>query len=208
MARNKIGVGLDGKSNAFARGNEKRLAVHHTNDRSMDKPGDPAHVLGHRGHPTAHVADGKTVRATGALDIQPRQGASKALHPVALHGSMTDMQRAGAGIGGMGHSTSALSDGGTKLTVNAAAAPMADHYGGALPKSQPDTQVTWGNRHRNNDPLHGATDTARSQIEAGALHDSNKQTGRAILDEALANSGPDDRAAHGRSAKPTITVEK
>jgi hypothetical protein len=41
-----------------------------------------------------------------------------------------------------------------------------------------------------------------------AKHAEAVDVGRAILDSAFANSAPDDRSAHGRSVKPTITVGK
>jgi hypothetical protein len=117
----------------------------------------------------------------------------------------------------MGHPSASLSDGGDTITTSAAAAPMADHYGGALPKSRPDVSITPGMRDRRNDPKHGSNPYSRLPMDqqaaahdahANARHDANKQIGRAIFNEALANSGPDDRAAHGRTILPTITVEK
>ena len=207
MKRNTTGIGRDGRSNAFAKPGERTFVAHHNpmDARQGDKPGEPAHALGHRGHPVGAVVGGETVRAPGALDIQPRQGAPKALHPVPYHVSTTARQIAGSGRGGMGH-PGAVVDGG-QVTTFAAAAPMADHYGGSLPKSRPDVSVTPGMRDRIDDPLHGSnvhahrpmTDqVAAHEAHANARHDVKKQLGRAIFDEALANSGPDDRAAHGK----------
>jgi hypothetical protein len=218
MKRNTTSIGRDGsRSNAFAKPGERTLATHHNpmDARQGDKPGEPAHALGHRGHPIGGVVGGETVRAPGALDIQPRQGAPKALHPVPYHVSTTARQIAGSGRGGMGH-PAAVVDGG-QVTTFAAAAPMADHYGGSLPKSRPDVSVKSGMRDRRNDPMHGSNPYSRLPLvqqasahdeHANTRHDVNKQIGRAIFDEALANSGPDDRAAHGRTVLPTITVEK
>jgi hypothetical protein len=214
MARLKTGIGRDGRSNAFARGNEKRLSVHHTNDRSMDKPGEPAHALGHRGHPIGGVVGGETVRAPGAFDIQPRQGASKALHSVPYHVSTTARQIAGSGRGGMGHPVAVVDCG--EVTTFQAAAPMADHYGGALPKSH-DVAVTPGMRDRHDDPMHRSNvhahrpmldQVAAHEAHANGRHEANKQIGRAIFDEALANSAPDDRLTLGRAITPTIRVQK
>ncbi len=147
--RLKAGTGHDGKSRAFAKPGEATMTAHHDPNeaRRGDLPGAPAHALGHRGHATGAVVDGQTVRAPGALDIQPRQGTPKAMHPVATHVGMTSRQIAGAGIGGMGHSSAAVTDGGQVTTVSAAA-PMADHYGGALPKSGRDVKVAQGMRDR------------------------------------------------------------
>jgi hypothetical protein len=220
MARSKIGVGHDGRSNAFAKPGERTLATHHNpmDARQGDKPGEPAHRLGHRGHPIGGVVKGETVRAPGALDIQPRQGAPKALHPVPYHVSTTVRQIAGSGRGGMGHPSASVSDGGEKITTSAAAAPLEHAYGGALPKSRPNVFITPGMRDRRNDAVHGGSpysglplnqQTAAHDAHANGRHDANKQIGRAIFDEALANSGPDDRAAHGhRTVTPTIRVQK
>jgi hypothetical protein len=184
--RLKAGTGHDGKSRAFAKGKEPTLSVHHDPNeaRRGDLPGAPAHALGHRGHATGAVVDGQTIRAPGALDIQPRQGKPKAMHPVSLHNSVTARQITGAGRGGMGHSSAAVTDGG-QVTTTAAAAPMADHYGGALPKSGTDAKVSWGNRDRADDKPHGVL-TYRE--DTNARHDHNKALGRAILDEALSGT--------------------
>ena len=100
------GPGHDGapKSGFYAKPG-KGLDVHHDpmDARKGDKPGSPAHVQGHRGHPTGAVVYGETVRAPGAFDIQPRQGAAKRLDPVAPHISSTARQLAGVNVGGMGH---------------------------------------------------------------------------------------------------------
>jgi len=223
MKRNTTGIGRDGRSNAFAKPGERTLATHHNpmDARQGDRPGEPAHRLGHRGHPIGTVVpDGKTsrtVRAPGALDIQPRQGAPKALHSVPYHVSTTARQIAGSGRGGMGHPTATLSDGGDTITTSAAAAPLAHAYGGPLPKSRPDVSITPGNRDRRNDAVHGGSpysglplnqQAAAHDAHANGRHDANKQIGRAIFDEALANSGPDDRAAHGRTVAPTIRIGK
>jgi len=197
MKRNTTGIGRDGRSNAFAKPGEPTLATHHTNDRSMDKPGEPAHALGHRGHPIGGVVGGKTVRAPGALDIQPRQGAPKAHHATPYHVSTNARQIAADGRGGMGHPT-AVVDGG-QATTSAAAAPMAHAYGGQLPKDHGPAPVAWTMKsERTYARIGGGTHTVSHLPELG----------RAMLDEALANSSADDRAAHGRMVKPTIRVGK
>jgi hypothetical protein len=180
MGRSKIGVDHTGKSRAFAQPGEKTLAVHHDPGlaRQHDKPDATAHLLGHRGHPTATVVDGKTVRDPRVLDIQPRAGAPKALHPVAPHVSTTPRQLAAAGKGGMGHGTAAVTDGGQTITTDAAAAPMQDHYGGALPKNHQPAKPSWG---------------VPGGMGQGVDHDAAHK----IAVEALVNSAPDDRSAYG-----------
>ena len=62
-----------------------------------------------------------------------RNGAAKKLHPVSLHNSATPHQIAGVDAGGQGHAV-AVVDGGVKLTSSSAAAPLANAYGGMVPK--------------------------------------------------------------------------
>jgi len=110
MARIKTGTDHSGVSNAFARGNEKRLSVHHA----------PQEARG------------------GDVGITPpgmKPAAPKKLHPVSLHNSATPHQIAGVDAGGQGHAV-AVVDGGVKLTSSAAAAPMANAYGGVLKVSE------------------------------------------------------------------------
>jgi hypothetical protein len=103
--------------------------------RSFDKPGEPAHERhGHRGHPIGGVTEGKTFRAPGAIDIQPRQGRAKESLPVPYHANVTSRQIAAAGKGGMGHPGASVTDGGQTITTSAAAAPLENAYG--LPLSR------------------------------------------------------------------------
>lgn len=88
-----------------------------------------AHLHGHRGHPAGTVVDGRTVRAPAAADIQPRHGRPKFRYDSTLpNGGMTDRQRQGAGVGGMGHAT-AVVDGGQTIVSSAAAVPLRHAYG-------------------------------------------------------------------------------
>ena len=73
MARNTIGVGLNGKHNAFARKGEPALAVHH--DPNEARKGD-------------HGVKGNIAR----------DGAPKRMHPVSIHNGMTERQQALAGM--------------------------------------------------------------------------------------------------------------
>lgn len=186
--KHRSSVGRDGRSRAFAKPGERTLAVHHDPNiaRRGDLPDATAHAMGHRGHPVGAVVGGKTVRAPGALDIQPRAGAPKAMHPVSVHNGMHSRQIAGAGVGGMGH-PGAVVDGG-QVTTSAAAAPMADHYGGALPKSRPSVGVAFGMRDRAHDAPHGGSpfkDASGRKAHADAKHAENVELGRQVLAEAL-----------------------
>jgi hypothetical protein len=184
MARYTAGVGRDGKSNAFARKGERTLAVHHdpNNARQHDKPGGPAHLLGHRGHPLGTVVNGKTVRAPGALDIQPRVGKPKAMHPVAPHSGMHPRAIAGAGIGGQGHATATIDDGGQTVVSSAAAAPLAHAYGGGIPKAAfAPVQAVPGHRRRATDALAGGG--VGENHARGKAHDA--ALGAAILASAI-----------------------
>jgi hypothetical protein len=105
MTRSKIGVGLDGAHNAFARKGEATLAIHH----------DP----------------GQARRGDMPGEGLARNGAPKKLHPVSLHNSATPHQIAGVDAGGQGHAV-AVVDGGVKFTSSSAAAPLASAYGGVL----------------------------------------------------------------------------
>lgn len=196
-----IGPGHDGRSRAFAKPGEPSLAVHHDPQaaRIGDNPDATAHALGHRGHATAAVVNGKTVRAPGAIDVQPRAGAPKAMHPVSVHNGMHSRQIAGMNAGGMSHPT-ALVDGGQTIANSAAASPIhaTPLAAGALPKSnKPIPRPAMGMRHRHTDRLHGG-DAGENIARAGkpdtnALH----ELGRAIMREALEGSAPDDRFAFG-----------
>jgi len=108
MARIKTGTDHSGVSNAFARGNEKWLSVHHAPQEAR----------------------------AGDVGIAPpgmKSAAPKRLHPVSLHNSARPHQVAGVDAGGQSHAV-AVVDGGVKLTSSGAAAPMADAYGGMIPK--------------------------------------------------------------------------
>ena len=94
---------------------------------------DTAHEYGHRGHPAGTVVDGKTVRPPAAADVQPRHGAPKRLYDATMaHGGMTDQQRAGAGLGGMGHAVAVVS-GGQKIVASIGAVPNKDGSANLLP---------------------------------------------------------------------------
>jgi hypothetical protein len=186
--KHRSSVGHDGRSKAFAKPGERTLAIHHDPNvaRRGDKPDATAHLMGHRGHPTGAVVGGRTVRTPGALDIQPRAGAPKAMHPVSIHNGMHSRQIAGAGVGGMGH-PGAVVDGG-QVTTSAAAAPMADHFGGALPKTTASPQASWGMRDRSDDAPHGGSpfkSAAGRQAHADAKHAAGTEIGRQVLKEAL-----------------------
>jgi hypothetical protein len=82
MARNTIGVGLDGKHNAFAKSGEPTLAIHH----------DPNIARAHD------------------VGIAPRfmkPAAKKVMHPVSIHRGMTERQQA---LKGMQHANATAPD--------------------------------------------------------------------------------------------------
>jgi hypothetical protein len=197
--KHRSSVGHDGRSRAFAKAGERTLAIHHDPNiaRQGDLPDATAHERhGHRGHPVGAVVAGKTVRAPGALDIQPRSGAPKALHPVSLHNSTTPRQIAGMNAGGMAHPT-ALVDGGQTIADSAVASPThaTPLAAGALPKSRQDVGVAFGNRHRNSDQPHGGG-VGENIVRDGNPNDRhamNRELGKRILAEATAS--PDDMQA-------------
>jgi hypothetical protein len=83
MARNTIGVGLDGKHNAFAKSGEPTLAIHH--DPNIARAADALH---------------------GDKSIA-RNGAPKRMHPVSVHNGMTERQQA---LKGMQHANATAPD--------------------------------------------------------------------------------------------------
>jgi len=192
MSRSKIGVAQDGTHNAFARPGEPTLAAHHDPGRARqyDMPGEPAHALGHRGHAVGAVVDGKTVRGGGGLDIQPRQGKPKAMHPVSLHSNMHSVEQSNAG--GRSHATATIDDGGQTIVSSAAAAPLADAYGSVL-KNRPDAPLANGMRHRHGEVGPGTVvdgiNPAHDPDRAAAMHAHRQSIGNRILDEAYAASG-------------------
>ena len=192
MARNKIGVGADGSHNAFARKGEPTLAIHHTK-RSGTWMARRTGTRRLTGHPAGAVVNGRTVRRAGAVDIQPRQGAPKRMHPVSIHNGMTRQQIDAAGIGGQGHAT-AVVDGGEKLPTSKAAAPLAHAYGGGIPKVRPAAQVVAahpGTRSRVNDlvgggdVVNGVSVNASRNARVGVDH----ALGESILQQARAFDG-------------------
>jgi len=119
--RLRNGVDHNGVSNAFARGEEATLAVHHAPNEARKSE----------------------------LGIAPpgmKPAAPKRLHPVSLHNSAKSEQIAGAGVGGMGH-PSAIVDGGQSVPSSAAAAPLAHAYG-SLPKRRGPVPAKPGMRSR------------------------------------------------------------
>jgi hypothetical protein len=108
MGRNKTGVAHDGTHNAFGWKGEATLAIHH--DPGLARRGD-----------------------VGIAPPGMKPAVPKRLHPVSLHNSATPHQIAGVDAGGQSHAV-AVVDGGVKLTSSAAAAPMANAYGGMIPK--------------------------------------------------------------------------
>jgi hypothetical protein len=124
MGRIKTGTDYNGVSNAFGRGNEKRLSVHHDPNeaRRGDMPGEGL----------------------------ARNGAAKKLHPVSLHNSATPHQIAGIDAGGQGHPV-AVVDCGVKLTSSSAAAPLANGYGGMVPKVREAAPIKPGMKSQQGD---------------------------------------------------------
>jgi len=72
--------------------------------------------------------------------------------PVPHAFGMTSLQKGAAGLGGMGHATATVSDGGEAVAASAAAAPLAHAYGGAPNlKNGKAVAPTPGMRSRTND---------------------------------------------------------
>jgi hypothetical protein len=116
-----------------------------------------------------------------------RSRAPKNHAPVAYANHVTPRQMDAAGMGGMGHSTDKIQDGGQVLTQVSAAAPMAHAYGGGLPKNHDrPVATTWGHRDRAND--HSAT--GKQNFSAKTLSpDERHALGRAIRDNAAKSGG-------------------
>jgi hypothetical protein len=111
------------------------------------------------------------------IKVDPRNGAPKRTNAPAIHSGMGEHQKAGAGVGGMGHATAAIA-GGVTIPASKAAAPLAHAYG-SIPKSgKPAAQPVPGQR-------------SRTKPHDPAL-------GEAILNAAFDASAPDDCRAHGR----------
>ncbi|MGD0420211.1 MAG: hypothetical protein ABSA68_11650 [Xanthobacteraceae bacterium] len=100
----------------------------------------------------------------------------------AVHPSMTPLQKNAAGLGGMGHATASITDGGTTIAASSAAAPLEHCYGGAPSlKAGKAVAVSPGMRSRSATPI-------------SAIH----AIGEAILNEAFSASDAATRQAHGR----------
>ena len=184
--RNHDGSRPDG---FYTKPGERGLTTYHDprEARQYDKPGEPAHAqYGHRGHPIGAVVGAKTVRAPGALDIQPRAGKPKELPPVPYHVSTTPRQIAASGKGGMGHPGATVTDGGQTITASPAAAPLKDAYGLPLSKKFPPAPVS--------DKFKTAPSYS-SELSASAHR---------VLGEGLAASDFNTQMAHGL---PDLTSE-
>lgn len=140
MSRNKTGTGADGTANAFAKAGEATLAAHHSPmaARSQD-----------------HLHGDKSIA---------RAGAPKRLADTSINSGMTDRQRAGVSIGGMGNATP-LADGGN--------APLAHAYGTGIPKVRAAAPIKEGMRSRQGPLAKSLTDATPFDI-----------CGKMLLDEA------------------------
>jgi hypothetical protein len=147
MGRNKTGTGADGTSNAFARGDEPTLGVHHF-----------SHGMGQ--HVEGHAEPGNLAR----------HGKAKAVHGVPIHNAMKGQQIDTAGVGGMGHPTSII-DGGQSVSSSAAAAPLAHAYGGGVPKIRGAAPVKPGMRSRIGAPARSLDDARPHDIRGLMLLD-------------------------------------
>lgn len=145
--RNTTGTSADGTSNAFAHPGEVTLTPHHS-------PG------------AARASD----HLHGDNSIA-RAGKPKRLADVSVHNAMTDRQRGGVNVGGMGHGV-AINSGGEIIGTSSAAAPLPHAYG-TLPKVRGPAPVKEGMKNR-------CGPVARSLIDA-TPHDIR---GKMLLDEA------------------------
>ncbi len=91
--------------------------------------------------------------------------------PVPHHPNMTSLQRGGAGIGGMGHSTATIS-GGEAIATSAAASPLAHAY-----SSAPDLKTGKAVA-----PVPGQKSQTNMDCET---HATKQQHGRDMLAEAV-----------------------
>ena len=167
MARSKIGVGADGSHNAFARKGEPTLAVHH----------DP-NIARQNDH--------------GIAPKFMKPAAPKRMHPVSVHNGMTGNQRAGVGVGGMGHGTAVIS-GGEIIGTNAAAvppvpahragfnspavstAPITHAYGKGVPKVRNAAPVAWNNKNVSGPLAKSLDDATPHDIRGVMLLDQAKR---------------------------------
>jgi hypothetical protein len=94
---------------------------------------------------------------------------------VAIHPSMTNLQRGGAGVGGLAHPTATINDGGETIASSAAASPLAHAY-----SAKPDL--------KSNSPAAPPSPGMRSRINADTETLPDKVAyGKAMLDCATKN---------------------
>jgi hypothetical protein len=131
------------------------------------------------------IANPQNARHLEHNDGQDRCIARKGIVPkrsndgVALHPGMTSLQKAGAGIGGLGHATAVI-DGGQIVATSAAAAPTQHAYG-----SLPNTKA--GKAVAVNPGMRGSTAPRNTDL------------GEAILRQAFSVTDSATCAAHGRN---------
>jgi hypothetical protein len=145
MARIKTDTDYQGNSAAFAVGNEPTLAVHHSPGAAQAK----AHLHG----------DNSIARA----------GKPKRFHDVGIHNGMKPQQVASAGLGGMGHGVAVI-DGGQSIPSKAAA-PLANAYGGMLPKVRGVAPVKSGMKNQCGPIAKSLTDATPHDIRGKMLMD-------------------------------------
>lgn len=89
------------------------------------------------------------------------------------HGANTSRQIAGANAGGMGHGVT-LIDGGQVIGTSAAAAPLADAYGGQVPKVRAAAPVSPGMKRQQGNVARSLTDATPHDILGRMLLDQGR----------------------------------
>lgn len=155
-------------------------------DGSRITDASPGRSLNRSHNPAAEVPARHGDRPNIARDA----GRGKAVHDLKIHGGMSKQTKSGPMAFGGDHATAIDSLSGREVVPNKDGAVANAH-----PLTTPPTA-------KNLKPV-AATPGMRSRT---APH--LPELGRALLDEAFANSAADDRAAHGRpTIKPTIKIE-
>jgi hypothetical protein len=140
----------------------------------------------------SHISHGQGQHLTGHAGKNiATDGAPKRVSAVPFHGGMSKQSKSGAASLGGDHASALDSLSG--VAVVPGAIKTAPGYGNAgIQSGHPFAKAPAGKNLKAVAPGFGMK--ARGAIPADAMH----QVGEAMLAEAFANSGGDDRAAHGR----------
>ena len=119
-------------------------------------------TLSHMSHGLGDHADGHAVPGNIARD-----GAPKKVTPVPHHSGMSLLQSSGAGLGGLGHATATINDGGQTIATSAAAAPLAHAYSGRpdLKSGTPAAPPVVGHKSQQNVGIESHADKCKAGMD-------------------------------------------